>query len=517
MIPSLANRFGHKIVVPEQLREIVGPFPRKKKVIMCHGVFDVVHPGHVRHLLYAKSKADILVASLTADIHIDKGLYRPHVPQDLRAANLAAFEMVDYVIIDGNAEPVHNILAIQPDYFAKGYEYNANGLHPKTSQEVETLASYGGEVLFTPGDIIYSSSHLIDLTPPAIRNEKLLTVMERYGVTFDGLRRTVEAMAGRRVHVVGDLIIDSLTNCTMIGGQTKTPTMSVLYESRDDFVGGAGIVAKHLKAAGADVTFSTVLGDDALKDFALQDLAKAGVDVLPQIDPTRPTTNKNAIVAGGYRLLKVDTLDNRSIGNNILNELVEALGATSTEAVVFSDFRHGVFNRRTIPAFIDAIPVGCFRVADSQVASRWGNITEFKNFDLITPNEREARFALADQDTPLTALASDLYDRTECRTLMLKLGDRGVMTFISHEHEKLGSYFTIDSFTDRVVDAVGAGDGLLAYATLTMLVSNSPAEASILGSIAAACVCEQDGNVPIEPEDVLVKLDKAEQSASYWT
>ena len=47
--------------------------PRKQKVIMCHGVFDVVHPGHVRHLLYAKSKADILVASLTADAHITKG------------------------------------------------------------------------------------------------------------------------------------------------------------------------------------------------------------------------------------------------------------------------------------------------------------------------------------------------------------------------------------------------------------------------------------------------------------
>ena len=71
--------------------------PRKRKVIMCHGVFDVVHPGHVRHLLYAKSKADILVASLTADAHISKGHYRPHVPQDLRAINLAAFEIVDYV------------------------------------------------------------------------------------------------------------------------------------------------------------------------------------------------------------------------------------------------------------------------------------------------------------------------------------------------------------------------------------------------------------------------------------
>ena len=515
MTPSLNNQFGHKIVTPDRLREIIGTFPRTKKVIMCHGVFDIVHPGHVRHLLYAKSKADILVASITADIHIDKGLYRPHVPQDLRAANLAAFEMVNYVIIDANADPIPNILKVQPDFFAKGYEYNASGLHPKTTKEVEALASYGGEVLFTPGDVVYSSSHLINLTPPAISNEKLITVMDRYGVTFDGLRRTIDAMPGRQVYVVGDTIIDSLTNCAMIGGQTKTPTMSVLYESRSDFVGGAGIVAKHLKAAGAEVTFSTVLGDDALKDFALQDLAEAGVRVLPQIDPTRPTTNKNAIVAGGYRLLKVDTLDNRSIGNQILGELTNSLRSAKADAVVFSDFRHGIYNRRTIPSFIKAIPAGCFRVADSQVASRWGNITEFKGFDLITPNEREARFALADQDTPLTALASDLYDAAECKTLMLKLGDRGVMTFISREHDKLGSYFTVDSFADRVVDAVGAGDGLLAYATLAMLVSNTPAQAAILGSIAAACVCEQDGNIPIGPESVSAKLDKIEQSVHY--
>ena len=74
------------------------------------------------------------------------------------------------------------------------------------------------------------------------------------------------------MHVVGDTIVDSYTHCAMIGGQTKTPTMSVLYERRADYVGGAGVVAKHLRAAGAEVTFSTVLGDDALKDFVLEDL-----------------------------------------------------------------------------------------------------------------------------------------------------------------------------------------------------------------------------------------------------
>src|SRR5229473_5108352 len=114
---------SHKVKTVGELIAIVGLRPREKKVIMCHGVFDVVHPGHIRHLLYAKSKADILIASITADIHITKGLHRPHVPQDLRAVNLAAFEMVDYVVIDRDAKPLANIAIIQPDYFAKGFEY----------------------------------------------------------------------------------------------------------------------------------------------------------------------------------------------------------------------------------------------------------------------------------------------------------------------------------------------------------------------------------------------------------
>lgn len=515
MTASLTERFAHKIKTPEELRDIIGRRPRQKKVILCHGVFDVVHPGHVRHLLYAKGKADLLVASITADKHIDKGKYRPHVPQDLRALNLAAFEIVDFVVIDRNATPLENLALIQPDYFAKGYEYNASAIHPKTAEEQAVIEAYGGEVIFTPGDIVYSSSRLIDLAPPVIRLEKLMTLMERERLDFDQLRRTLAGMAGRSVHVVGDTIVDSLTECAMIGGQTKTPTISVLYENRTDYVGGAGIVAKHLGAAGARVSFTTVLGDDALKDFVIEDLRAAGVEVRPLIDPTRPTTNKNAIVVGGYRLLKIDTLDNRSINNHILADMEDSIRLTTADAVVFSDFRHGVFNRRTVPSLIDAIPSGAFRVADSQVASRWGNITEFKGFDLITPNEREARFATADQDSGVRALASAVYDAAACKTLILKLGDRGVLTYQSADHQSLDSFFSVDSFVDRVVDAVGAGDALLAYATLAMLVSGSCAEATILGSMAAACECEVDGNIPVRPADVLAKIDALEKQIQY--
>ena len=177
MINDLAEQYSHKLKTVEALLEEVGSFPRARKVIMCHGVFDVVHPGHLRHLIYAKGKADVLVASLTADIHIAKGTHRPHVPQELRALSLAAYDIVDFVIIDPHPTPVENLKAIKPEFFAKGYEYVSSGLSDKTAEENEIVDAYGGEVIFSPGDIIYSSSNLIKLAPPEIKTEKLLSLM----------------------------------------------------------------------------------------------------------------------------------------------------------------------------------------------------------------------------------------------------------------------------------------------------------------------------------------------------
>jgi rfaE bifunctional protein kinase chain/domain len=290
----------------------------------------------------------------------------------------------------------------------------------------------------------------------------------------------------------------------------------VRFERKTDYVGGAGVVAKHLKAAGAEVTYSTVLGDDAYKSFVLDDLNTFGVHCLPIIDETRPTTNKNAIVAdGGYRLLKVDTLDNRSISDRVVSQLQRLLQDTRTDAVVFSDFRHGMFNRGTIPQLISAIPQGAFRVADSQVASRWGNILEFEGFDLITPNEREARFALGDQDSVVRPLALELHQRSKCRTLILKCGDRGIITYRSDSPVDYRAFFTVETFADRVIDAVGAGDALLAYATLALVATKNDVIASILGNMAAGIECEHDGNAPVTPDLVRKKIDAVEKHAHF--
>lgn len=510
------EKYKAKIKTVEELRSILGVRPRSRSVIMCHGTFDVVHPGHIRHLMYAKGKADILVASLTCDNFIKKANFRPFIPEELRALNLAALDMVDYVVIDRRAEPLENLAVLQPDYFAKGYEYTAVGLPPKTQEEKRVLDSYGGEFIFTPGDVVFSSSKIIESSPPSLAVEKLVALMDAEGLTFDDLRKAVVSLKGVSAHVVGDTIVDSYTETTMIGGQTKTPTLSVRYESQRDYVGGAGIVAKHLAAAGANVVFSTVLGEDRWRDFVLEDLKGAGVVVNAVIDKTRPTTNKNAIICAGTRLLKIDTLDNRTISDKIREELCHTVRDTHAQLVAFCDFRHGMFNRETIPDLTAAIPSNAFKVADSQVASRWGNICEFQGFDLITPNEREARFALADQDSVVRPLALRLYEEAKCRNLILKLGARGLLAYRERvDIHSPRAFFTVDTFAENVKDAVGSGDALLAYAALAHVATDNAVIAAILGNMAAGVECEHDGNIPVRPQDVLEKIDRVENRSKY--
>lgn len=488
----------------DEISQLVGTLPRTRKVAHCHGVFDLIHPGHIRHLTYAREKADILIASLTADRHITKGpSARPFVPQDLRAINLAALEMVDYVIIDDEPTPLTNINKIQPDYFAKGYEYKGDA---KTREEIAVVESYGGQVLFTPGDVVFSSSAFIETHPPNLSREKLHALMEAEGLSLATMGKLLSELNGIRVHVVGDTIIDSITHTTLIGGMTKSPTASVRVESREDYLGGAAIVAAHLAAAGARVTLSTVLGEDSAAGFVADELARAGVEMRSFSEPTRPTTRKEVFVCAGHRMLKVDTLDNRSISDIVRNRLAEVITDTPADVVIFSDFRHGLFNRRTIPCLTAAIPENTLRVADSQVASRWGNVLDFRGFDLITPNEKEARFALADQDTGVRPLAERLYAESRCRVLMLKLGERGVLTYRPGTRDDPRSFFAVDAFADHVVDAVGAGDALLAYATLALAAGGSAAAATIIGSVAAALECAAEGNVPISCPDVKARL-----------
>jgi rfaE bifunctional protein kinase chain/domain/rfaE bifunctional protein nucleotidyltransferase chain/domain len=510
MEKNFLKAFSYKIKSPIELNKY---FKKNKlKKILCHGNFDVVHPGHIRHLLYAKSKADILIVSITADRFIKKGMYRPHIPQNLRALNLAALEVVDFVIIDDKPKPDALLKKIKPEFFAKGYEYNADKLHEDSAAEMQIVKSYGGEMIFTPGDVIYSSTNLINENLPNIDKEKILNVMQENNITIDILKKNLSKFKNKKIHVIGDTIIDVYTRASVIGGQIKTPTLSVLHQKADVYIGGAAIVAQHLKAAGADVTFTTILGNDEHRDFVIKKLKEKKIKINPIILSTRPTTSKNAIIAGGYRILKIDKVDNQPVNKEVIHKLCKFVKKEKSDCVVLSDFRHGIFHAGSISKICKSISKKTLKVADSQVATRWGNITDFKNFDIIFPNEREARFCLADQDSSISSLCRRLLEESKCKNLVLKLGEKGLYGVVGN---KARYTFTYPSFTKEVKDPVGAGDSLLAYTTLSYLVGSNLAEAVLLGSLAAGVACEYDGNISVSKKDILLKLQNLEKLINF--
>ena len=501
------EKYSNKVIDLKKLKIRVGSFPRKKKIILCHGVFDVVHPGHVRHFYYTKKQSDILVVSCTADRFINKGIYRPHVPEKLRALNLAAYEMIDYVVIDHNKTPLNLINFLKPDYYAKGFEYSTKVLPKATQEEKECVEKYGGKIIFTPGDIVYSSSKIIDSNLPDLDLEKLDLLMKQNKISFETLKNILKQIKKKKVHVVGDVIVDTYSRTSFIGGQTKTPTFSVLLNSQENYVGGAAIVAMHLGAAGANVEFTSVVANDKLGKFVKNELKKYKIKTNFICEKKRPTTNKNTFISDPYRLLKVDTLSNSPIEEETINFISNKIKKNKNSILIFSDFRHGIFNSRSLPVLLSAIPKNTFKVGDSQVASRWGNISEFKKFDLITPNEKEARFVLGDQDSTVGKLVGNLIKKSQPKNLILKLGERGIFC----KSLKKIQPFSIGSFTNEVIDPVGAGDAMLAYSALALYVSKSLICSSIIGSFAAALECEFDGNIPIATEKVLKKTEEIEE------
>ena len=507
--------YKNKIISLTKLKKILKKLNSKKITVLCHGCFDIVHPGHLRHLQYAKSKSDILIVSVTADRFISKGTHRPHIPEKMRAENLAAYEIVDYVLIDNNEKPLSLLKEIKPTFFAKGFEYNARGLTQATKEEIKVVRSYNGKMLFTPGDIVFSSSALLNLSLPNMSVDKLIMLMDAGNISFNKLKKIIKNLKNTKIHVVGDTIIDTFTRTTMIGGQTKTPTLSFLYQNSENYLGGAGIVSKHLEAAGAKVEFTTVLGKDDLKDYVLKDLKNTGIKINAIIDNSRPTTEKNTIVNQNYRLLKIDKLDNRPIDEKILKKIINFIEKSSSKNIIFSDFRHGIFNSQSIPLMNSSVSDFSFKAADSQVASRWGNILEYKDFDLITPNEKEARFALADQDGTVKDIACELNRATNCKNIILKLGEKGIYSLSSSDNEDDSYDFSIDSFCNNLIDPVGAGDALLAYSSLAFINTKSIIASSIIGVIAASLECEYDGNIPITSEDVIKRLDEIEKKTKY--
>ena len=338
---------------------------------------------------------------------------------------------------------------------------------------------------------------------PDLKYEKLNLLMDAENINFNDLKKILKDLNKLKIHILGDTIIDTNHYCEIIGGLHKTPTLSIMKQISEDFLGGAAIVASHFKSFSKNVTLTTLFSNDTKGKFALKTLKKNRIKTNYYTENDRPTTNKNSYLVNKHKLLKVDELNNNAITNSTLDKITKLLKKDKSQILVFSDFRHGIFNNQTLSKILDSTNHKTFKVADSQVASRWGNISDFKNFDLLTPTEREARYSLFEQDTPMRNLVGNLQKKSKANNIILKLGERGLISI----SRKKNDYIALDPFVDNLVDSNGAGDALLAYSASTLYTTKSLIISSIIGLLAASCKCETQGNLPVTIDQIIEKIN----------
>jgi len=133
-----------------------------KKIVLCHGCFDLMHPGHIKYFQASKKMGDVLVVTVSPDIYVDKGNGRPVYNQTLRAESIAALECVDFVAINKWPTAVETLRLLRPHIYVKGQEFeNKEDKTGKLQQEQEVLVEIGAEMRYTH-EIVFSSTKLIN-------------------------------------------------------------------------------------------------------------------------------------------------------------------------------------------------------------------------------------------------------------------------------------------------------------------------------------------------------------------
>jgi len=471
-----------------------------KKVFVC-GDFNILHPGHLRLLKFAKESGDYLIVGVNSDnIANNKG-----VKEDIRLESIKATSYVDEAFLI-NESSLNWIKKYKPNVVVKGQEHKT-----KFNPELSIIKEYGGNLLFSSGEIGFSSLDILKKEFEKMNHyiDHHNDFLERHNINFINLQNIINKFKNLKILVLGDTIVDEYVTCEPLGMSQEDPTIVVKPLNSKKFVGGAAIVASHAKSFGAKVSFLSVTGEDENKNYIKQKLTDSGIEVKLFEDYTRPTTLKQRFRANSKTLLRVNHLKQHSINEDIENEVLKYIkkNIKNIDLIVFSDFSYGFLTKKIIKKVLQlAEKYNIFTVADSQSSSQVGDISKFKNTMLVTPTEREIRLALSDFESGLVILSEKLVKKSKNKYIVTTLGPEGLMIYNTNNKELLTD--NINALSNIVKDVSGAGDSLMITSAMAMTIGANIWESSYLGSLASAIQVSRVGNTPIKKDELLMELKK---------
>lgn len=463
------NSTRAKIKQIEELAEVVSSAQAKgKKVVHCHGVFDLLHVGHIRYFEQAKKLGDTLVVTTTPDRFVNKGPSRPAFNEDLRAEAIAALDCVDHVAINLWPMAVETIRLLRPDFYVKGSDYKSaeDDLTGGIKLEEAAIKEVGGQLAFTD-DITFSSSNLIN-RHIQVYSPETTEYLAKFSTNHssDEVVKWLEATRTLKVLVVGEAIIDEYQYCETMGKTGKEPVLAARAGEIERFAGGTVAIANHVSAFSDQPSILSFLGSvDSHEEFILEKLDPKVESMFIQMEGDAPTIVKRRFVERYpfrtiFELYIMDNHDRRPAASKALcNKLLEEL--PKYDVVIVADYGHGMLGPEEVEVLCSNAR---FLALNTQVNADnrgFNNVSKYRRADFISVSETEIRLEVRDRTKDLREIVLEVSEKLSCDRIIITRGESGCLCY-----SKDTGFCEIPAFAAQVVDRVGAGDAVFSISAL---------------------------------------------------
>jgi len=476
--------------------ESILEFDRKNglKIVHCHGVFDLLHPGHIRHFKLAKNQGDKLIVSITPDRYVNKGPGRPAFTESLRLESIASLQEVDYVVLNDSPDSVSLIKKIKPTIYVKGSEYSnhSSDVTGKITDEVAAVQSIGGEIFYT-NDIVFSSSSLLnryfDETTPEI--EQFMSKLKNQ-YTLTDLLETIHSLKDLKVLVIGDAIIDEYQYVEPLGQSGKGLHMVARCQDNELFLGGSLIIANHVAQFTENVTLITAVGKNCSHLNFIRSHLDPNIDTQFVYSDTTTLTKKRYVYKDGKSLSKLfETYSAlEDLDTNQTQEVVNYLKDVHSDydLVLVCDFGNGFTNHLIIDAISNLQTFLALNTQTNGGNRGYNVVTNYRHANYIALNESELRLSAHDRKSSLEGIIVDIGQVMGCQNISITRGVQGVLCCSPQ------GLISIPAFITNSIDRIGAGDSYLSLSSLFLAKQYPMLLAGFIGSLAAAMSVQIVGN-----------------------
>ena len=486
----------NKILKFEHLREKISELKKdNKKIVHCHGVFDVVHIGHIKHFIEAKRNGNILIITVTSDKFVNKSSNRPIFKQNKRMEFLAQLECVDFVSLSNSKSSIEMLNIIKPDFYVKGQDYKdlKGDTTGKIILEKKIVEKNGGKIIFT-NEETFSSSNIINNNFAYNEEQKkyLNQISKKY--SFKLIHNIFKKISNLKVLVIGETIIDQYNFCEALGKSGKEPYMAFKDLYTENYLGGAAAIANHISGFVKQVKLLSMLGDDKKYEKFVKKNLKPNVKSEFLIRKKSPTISKKRFLdnISNNKLFGVYSLNDQIIPEQEEKKIKNLIkkNINKYDLIIISDYGHGFLSEKNAKMISKTKKYLALNAQVNAANIGYHTMTKYNNIDAMIINETELRHEMRDKNEKIDNLSKKLLHLINIKDLVVTRGTNGAILSTKNSKNK----YSCPAFANKLLDKVGAGDTMLALLSL-MLKAGCPKDLSLLiGSFAGAFSVEIMGN-----------------------